>query len=203
MKKTIILILLTAILTTAAGCTGKEKDEEASVSASSPTVIHRESSAASQQSSIPVSSAQESRLPDGVHEDKEGFLRYTSPGKEITAVFSSEFNTEMTEYRPAVGIMLTNGEGNATLQIESVKNQGVSRNDLVDYLKENYSDAEVVVNDKKQIICKSKAKDGSGKEVMAYLKAAVTDNGYNEVILFFDKSEKSKYETVFNRITLS
>ncbi len=203
MKKTVILILTAAFIISAAGCGGKEKEEEASVTGSSPAIIHRESSVSSPESSTAVSSKQESRLPDGVHEEKEGFLRYTSPGKEITSVFSSEFNTENTEYRPAIGIMLSDDDGSATLQIEAVKNKGISRNDLVDYLKETYPDAEVYVTDNKQIICKSKIKDGSGTEVMAYLKAAVTDIGYNEAVLFFKESDKSKYETVFNRITLS
>ena len=203
MKKAMILFISAVFAVSAAACSGGEKTEEASVSGTAPAVVHRESSEPSAQSSIPVSSEEESRLPDGVHKDKENFLRYTSPGKEVTAVFSDEFNTENTDYRPAIGIMLSNAEGSASLQIEAVKNQGITRSGLEGYLKENYPDSEIYITDNKQIVCKRKTKDSSGKEIMAYLKAGITDKGYNEAILFFKESEKGKYETVFNRITLS
>ena len=88
------------------------------------------------------------------------------------------------------------------MQLEYVENKGITKNSLVDYLKETYPDASIYINDEKNVICKVKMKDSQDNVVYSYLKAIVDDNGYKSAILFFKEAEMKNYETVFSKIKI-
>lgn len=202
MKKQLIIFISAIALFAASGCSGNDEESEP-VQETASTVVSVESmeeiSVVSQEEKSEVVST----LPDGVKEDKKGYLKYTDSGKSITAIFPDSFSVLDSEYTPENGIYLQNADGTATLQIESVKNEGIARNDLSEYLKETYPDADVYISDSKNIICKSTVTDSSGNQVMSYMKAVITDNGYNEAILYFKESDKKQFETIFNKIKIS
>ncbi len=202
MKK---LIAATLFILSFAGLFGCSPEEaaESSVSETASVMSSAESSEESSENSIPQSSVEESSLPAHVVEDRKGYLKFTGSSGNISAVFPDDFSVLCTEYTPSDGIYLQNSDGTATLQIEAIENEGIDRETLVDYLEDNYSDAEVYVNDSKNIICKSAVTDGSGNKSVCYMKAVITEKGYNEAILYFKQSEKSKYEALFNKISIS
>ncbi len=204
--KIIIVILSAAILiTSAAGCSKAEKeDETASAEEKVSAIVHKKDEVSvSIVSELIESSESEYTIPDSIEEYKNGFLKYSDTSKKISAVFSSEFTYQNKEYTNPSGIFLTNADGSASLQIEAVDNKGINRNDLVDYLKNTYPDYKVYINDSKNIICKGYTTDAGDNKVLRYMKAIITDNGYNEAVLYFKEDNKSKYENIFNKISLS
>ncbi len=202
MKKLMTVAVFILFITGVFGCT-QQKSEDTSVPGAASVMSSAESSEEIIEISVPQPSDEEISLPDGVIEDKNGYLKYTSSTGAVSAVFPEDFSVLCTEYNPADGIYLQNSDGTATLQIEAVKNEGIDRESFVGYLKEKYPKAEVFVNDSKNIICKSSITDSSGNKSLCYMRAIITDKGYNEAILYFKESETKKYDSVFNKITVA
>lgn len=207
MKK-ITLILSAALLIAAlAGCSGKSEEsstesseQETTYSAVSTTESSQISIKRPAESSVVSQVSEESRLPEKVTVKDKDTLNYKDSASNLNADFPKEFDTVSSEYKPSKGIYLSNPEGTATLQIEAVKNPGISSTDLVDYLKKKYPSADVSIDNKKKIICKTTVKNSKGQTVASYLKAEVTTEGYNELILYFQPEDKAVYEQVFNKI---
>lgn len=196
-KPMIIFCALTLLLFSACGGTGSDESVEETVSGEVSEMISI---------SVPQSSTEESKeeskLPDGISEEKKGFLRFTSYSGRVSAVFPEMFQTLCQGYTPTDGIYLQTSDGKATLQLEYVDNEGITKNDLSDYLKQTYPGANVFINDDKNVICKTTIKDSQKNTVCCYLKAIVDSEGYREAILFFKEADKKTYETIFNQITL-
>ena len=198
MKK-ITIFLSALVLLISSGCSGQSDDLSVNETASEETTktVSVTISQVSEEESV-----EESHLPDGISEDKKGFLKFISYSGKISAVFPDKFNTLCSGYTPTDGIYLQTSDGKATLQLEYVENKGITKNSLVDYLKETYPDASIYINDEKNVICKVKMKDSQDNVVYSYLKAIVDDNGYKSAILFFKEAEMKNYETVFSKIKI-
>ena len=211
MKKLFILLSAGILLISFAGCSNN--DDENTIRNESSQITETTSSAPSQPENSQISiirpessaseSSEESRLPDGITEGQDGMLNYINKTANLKVNFPKEFNTLSTEYKPAAGIYLQNSEGTATLQIEAVKNEGITKSDLTEYLKKKYTSASVSEDATKNILCKTTVKNSKGQTVASYLKAEVTTEGYNEIILYFQPSEKDIYESVFDKINFS
>ena len=207
MKKATIILSAALLITFLAGCSGSGEEsksessaQETASSVSSQTESSQISIKRPAESSVVSQVSEESKLPDGITvKDKETF-NYTNNTANLKVDFPKEFDSVSNEYKPTTGIYLGNQDGTATLQIEAVKNPDITSTDLIDFLKKKYSDSSVSINDKKKIICKTTVKNTKGQTVSAFLKAEVTTEGYNEIILYFRPEDKSVYEAVFNKI---
>lgn len=202
MKRFIAVAISILLFTSTFGCT-PEKTDESSLTETTSLISSDESSQESIETSIPISDTEDISLPEHVFEDKQGFLRFTDSSGDISAVFPDEFSVLCTEYKPDCGIYLQNHDGTATLQIEAIENDGISREDLVDYLNETYTDSDIYINDAKNIICKTTVTDNSGNKSACYMKAVITDKGYNEAVLYFKAENENKYKSFFNKISIS
>ncbi len=202
MKKLIAAAILLLFTASIFGCS-EEKNEDSPLSETTSVMSSAESSEESSKINISQSSIEESTLPEHVIEDRKGYLKFTSMSGSVSAIFPEDFSLLCSEYTPTDGIYLQNTDGTATLQIEAIKNEGIDRQSLVDYISANYPDSEVYVNDSKNIICKSTITDASGNKSLCYMKAVITDRGYNEAVLYFKENEKDKYEPLFNKISIS
>ena len=202
MKKLIAAAVFISLVAGMYGCT-PEKTEESSVSEAVSVISSDESSEESSKTNQSHSEAEENSLPEHITEEKKGYLKFTDSTGKVSATFPDTFSLLCTEYSPTDGIYLQNSDGTATLQIEAIKSEGVNRDSLVDYLKENYPDAEIYVNDSKNIIFKSTVTDTSGNKSVCFMKAVITGSGYNEAVLYCKEGEESKYESLFNRISIS
>ncbi|MBR2175727.1 MAG: hypothetical protein IJ861_02120 [Clostridia bacterium] len=203
MKKCLLItaaVLLTFLLS---ACSQSSSDESSENSENTMIVTADISSQSYEPVSEPPESSSEISLPQGIYESKKGYLKFINKHNTMTVTFPEEFYLTDDDYIPSDGIYLQNKDGTATLQLEVIENEGVSKDDLVAYLKETYANAEVYVNDARIIICKAITKDAKGNQVAAYLKAKITDSGYQEAVLYFHEEDKTRFEPIFNKITLS
>lgn len=211
MKRIIIAAAILTLAAFSAGCknqssTAAQSDSVQYSSSSSYAVSsepEQQSNEASQPSEISDISAEEtSALPYGVREYKDGLLEYISTSGKLTATFPEALCVENKDYVPKDGIYLQTEDGKQTLQLETVESEGIDRNSLVDYLEETYPDAKVYITDSRLVICKMTTKDKSGNKVCAYMKAKVSDTGYNEAVLYFHQEDSRQSENIFNKISL-
>lgn len=183
------------------GCSRTDNQESASpqtTESETASLITADISSGEQQSS-----AQESSLPEQLSPAREGFLKYISPKKSMTAVFPQDFSVLREDYKTLDGILLQNQNGSASLQLESLSGENITRTALTDYLTKTYPQASISLRDSKTVICKTPVTDKKGNHLLAYMKAVISPDGYNEAVLYFNEKDKSEFESVFDKISVS
>ena len=212
MKPYILPILLLAASVSFCGCgsNGNEETSDETVSSSAESIIRAdisepaapESSADTEITSSAESSEPVITLPLQLYRAKSGYLKYLSKYGSMTAVFPEEFCIPRSDYKVKDGLLLQNKKGTASLQLESLSAADMTRRSFIEYLKANYPDAEIYITDNKTIVCKTPAKDSDGRNVLAYMMAVITTDGYNEAVLYFNEADKDEFEAVFKKISI-
>lgn len=201
MKKICVIMCILTAAAMLCGC-GETENKASKPETESSVITSSEQEPASENELSAPESSDVDRLPDGLTLNGTGMLRYTSPSGEMEAVFPNELCYVDDEYRPEDGIYLHNSDGTATLLLEAVNSVGVRRATLIEYLKEKYPDAEIYISDTRNIVCRTEFTDNSGRRLKAFMKAKISNNGYNEAILCFRPEDIGIYDNIFARITL-
>ncbi len=212
MKK-ILCVLSVLFLCAAAGCSGQTNEESDLNNANSEETrdINTDeisvdiSDIVGLKPSAPESSEESSKepsYPDGITQKKSGTLEFRSKSEKVISVFSDTFSEIDTDSEPGDGIFLQTHDGKATLLLDFVENNGITQDDLVNYLKDTYS-TEPETDGDDTVICKIDALDQKENKLNVYLKAVIKDGGYSEAVLCFDKEQQETYDKIFEEIELS
>ena len=226
MRKLLCVLLLSATALQLCACSGgaeQSTDSEASVSSHSDSSAQDsssysadttgDSSGVSEESlvsdiSLELSdeeyeSSAEVKPPIGVSRESNGKFKFTSSVLSLSVTFPDEFCLINDDYSPQYGIYLQNVPGTATILLEAVEDETLTHRQLAEYLRSQYPDSEVYINDKKEVLCKMTAKDQNGNSVYIMQKFQTRPGGYNKIVLCCKPEEKSKYTSVFKEIKFS
>lgn len=223
MKKTTAITALTAAAVLAlCSCSGEKKTENSNFSfngsAHVPSVSFTEESSSEPEQiseadtyqskdSTSESSKKESHapasLPDGVARASRGKLRFTTSVLALSVTFSDEFCILNKDYNPKYGVYLQNSDGTATLLVESVGDNTLTYRNMTAYLREQYPEARVYANDRKEVVCKMNSVDRSGNKICILEKIKVKSGGYNSAVICCRPDDKAKYESILDDISFS
>ncbi len=210
MKKFLCILSFLLILSTVAGCSEKNNEESDLSYESSEEISEQTGDEVSVDISEVVDfepsepeSSNEPSYPDGITQKDSLTLEFKSKSKKVNAVFSAVFSEINSDTEPNDGIYLQTNNGKATLLLDFVENEGITQDDLVNYLTETYNNTLIETVSDDTVTCKIDALDQKDNEIAVYLKAVIKEGGYSEAVLCFDRNEKKTYDDIFETIELS
>ncbi len=210
MKKFLCILSFLLILSTVAGCSEKNNEESDLSYESSEEISEQTGDEVSVDISEVVDfepsepeSSKEPSYPDGITQKDSLTLEFKSKSKKVNAVFSAVFSEINSDTEPNDGIYLQTNNGKATLLLDFVENEGITQDDLVNYLTETYNNTLIETVSDDTVTCKIDALDQKDNEIAVYLKAVIKEGGYSEAVLCFDRNEKKTYDDIFETIELS
>ena len=142
-------------------------------------------------------------LPEGVTRAGMGKLKFTSSVLSLNVTFPEEFCVLNTDISPEYGIYLQNAEGTATLLLASVTDNTLTYRQMSDYLHQQFPDAKVSINDRKEVLCRIETNDLDGHPICILQKIKVRIGGYNQVVLCCSADTASSYTHTFNDIAFT
>ena len=210
MKKFLCILSFLLILSTVAGCSEKNNEESDLSYESSEEISEQTGDEVSVDISEVVDfepsepeSSNEPSYPDGITQKDSLTQEFKSKSKKVNAVFSAVFSEINSDTEPNDGIYLQTNNGKATLLLDFVENEGITQDDLVNYLTETYNNTLIETVSDDTVTCKIDALDEKDNEIAVYLKAVIKEGGYSEAVLCCDRNEKKTYDDIFETIELS
>ena len=198
MKKILCIFLCFIAAIPLSGCLKNENEDVLPADTVSTTTNLSSEKPESMESSI----AEEISYPSDTDEIDSDSLRYKSKDGKITAVFPKMFQKKSDDFKSESGIYLSTTDGNATLQIDYIYSQGITKESFVEYLEKKYKSSKADTTDSKYVLFKSKIKDKKNNNVILYMKALLKKDGYSEAILCYHESDKDKYEKLLQKIEI-
>ncbi|MBQ1659315.1 MAG: hypothetical protein II059_05670 [Clostridia bacterium] len=142
-------------------------------------------------------------LPEGIKRVSKKYLSYQTSILSLSVSFPEEFHIISNDYRPEYGVYLQNDTGTATLLIEAVSEKDVSYRQIRAYILKKYPDAQITVNNKKELICKAEMTDNDGNIFCQLQKYRIVKNGYHLAAICCRTEDKDKYIKSLSEISLS
>ena len=199
-KKLIILILLTTVVLYT-GCsqnnTVPASQDELSVSLPEPA------------DEAPAAKARTNNVvyPHNVEEIDSTHLRYKSNSEyhPYTVIFPNKFCSEDRSliFDPDNGIYLTTEDGNASLQIEYISSEELTKESFVKYLTKKYGAYSTEQTENDIVFVKTMITDSHKNTVQSYMKARVEEGGYTQVILNCRESDSAVYDEILKNIEIN
>lgn len=146
----------------------------------------------------------QSLLPDSLYWDAENeAIKYVTPDTSIRVYFPDIF-CYVQEDRPSEdGICLATEDGKAALMIGTMSVWNVTPMNLVEYLKNQYTDSTVYLTDNKDVVCIYDTTDNEGTEWTYFLRVRICENDYFEIAVMCPTNQKSRYSNIFSRIEVT
>ena len=143
-------------------------------------------------------------IPERVTRASKKALCYKTSVLSLSVSFPEEFHIISDDYQPEYGIYLQNDTGTATLLIEAVSENDVNYRQIRAYISKKYPDAEITINNKKELICKAEMKDNDGNTFCQLQKYKIVKNGYHLTAVCCRIEDKEKYiKTLLTGISFS
>lgn len=199
MKRLLCITLCFIAVLPLSGCFKNENEDVLPADAvSSKSVSQYSDKTDNTESSI----TEEISYPAETDEVDSDSLRFKSKDGKIIAVFPKMFWKKSDDFKSESGIYLSTTDGNATLEIDYIKSEGITKESFVEYLEKKYKSSKADTTDPKYIIFSTKIKDKKNNVVIMNMKALLKEDGYSEAVLCYHESDKDKYTDLLQKIEI-
>ena len=142
-------------------------------------------------------------IPDGITRASKKSLCYKTSILSLSVSFPEEFHIISDDYTPEYGVYLQNDTGTATLLIEAVSEKDVNYRQIRAYILKKYPDAQITINNRKELICKAEMTDNDGNIFCQLQKYKIVKNGYHLTAICCRPEDKDKYIKALSEISFS
>ncbi len=151
-----------------------------------------------------ISSDIQDILPDSLYWDFENeAIKYVTPDTSIRVYFPDIFCYVQEDKPSEDGICLSTKDGKASIMIGTMSAENITPVQLVEYLKNEYTDSTVYLTDNKDIVCIYDTIDDEGKAWTYFLSVRIREYDYFEVAVMCPTAEKARYSNIFSRIKIT
>ncbi len=196
MKKALCISICFIMAVSMAGCF-KNKDAAVTTDTESivyPNTISDETSKKEVHNDI--------SYPEETEEIDAENLRFKSSSGNIVATFPKIFCRKVEDAAVNEGIYLTTEDGKATLQLDHVISEEITRDKLKEYLEKQYKNSKAELIDENILIFRTINTDKKKNKAVTCLKAVVKDNSYTQVIVSYHESDSSLYESIIDKVEI-